>query len=82
MELVEKYYSEYEGKLFYDKLILFIIFVFVFVMVVEGENVVVVFCKIIGSINLSEVVFGIIWGDYGLNLGCNIIYGLDLIELV
>ena len=44
-------------------------------MVVEGENAVAVSRKIIGSTNPSEAAPGTIRGDYGLNLGRNIIHG-------
>lgn len=36
----------------------------------------------IGVIDFYVVVFGIIWGDYGVFVGCNIIYGFDVIEIV
>ncbi len=75
MELAEKHYSEHEGKPFYDKLISFITSAPVFAMVVEGENAVAVSRKIIGSTNPSEAAPGTIRGDYGLNLGRNIIHG-------
>ncbi|EON85227.1 multifunctional nucleoside diphosphate kinase/apyrimidinic endonuclease/3'-phosphodiesterase [Staphylococcus epidermidis 36-1] len=80
MELAEKHYSEHEGKPFYDKLISFITSAPVFAMVVEGENAVAVSRKIIGSTNPSEAAPGTIRGDYGLNLGRNIIHGSDSTE--
>ncbi|MFG6184182.1 nucleoside-diphosphate kinase, partial [Staphylococcus aureus] len=80
MELAEKHYSEHEGKPFYDKLISFITSAPVFAMVVEGENAVAVSRKIIGSTNPSEAAPGTIRGDYGLNLGSNIIHGSDSTE--
>ena len=49
-------------------------------MVVEGENAVAVSRKIIGSTNPSEAAPGTIRGDYGLNLGRNIIHGSDSTE--
>lgn len=81
-EFVEKYYDVYKDKLFFFSLIEFIIFGFVVVMVWEGEGVVVFVRKIIGVINFLIVEFGIICGDYGISVGCNLIYGFDGIENV
>lgn len=55
---------EYIGKFFFEDLIGFIIFGLVFVMVLEGDDVIVIVCCMMGKINLLEVDFGIICVDY------------------
>lgn len=51
-------------------------------MVWEGENVIEVMRQLIGKINFKEVLSGMIWGDYGMFVGKNIIYGFDFFESV
>lgn len=49
-------------------------------MVWEGENVVASARTMMGKTNPSEALPGTIRGDYGINVGKNIIHGSDSLE--
>lgn len=76
-ELAKEHYAEHVGKPFYNKLVSFITSGPVFAMVVEGKNVVEVTRTIVGETNPTKAAPGTIRGDYGIDLGRNIIHGSD-----
>ena len=75
--LAKEHYSEHTDKPFFNALVSFITSGPVFAMVVEGNNVVEVTRTLVGETNPSKVAPGTIRGDYGLDLGRNIIHGSD-----
>ncbi|GGH97620.1 MULTISPECIES: nucleoside-diphosphate kinase [Mammaliicoccus] len=76
-ELAKEHYAEHVEKPFYNKLVSFITSGPVFAMVVEGKNVVEVTRTIVGETNPTKAAPGTIRGDYGIDLGRNIIHGSD-----
>lgn len=82
VEQVCGFYVEYDGKLFFDGLVEFMIFGFILVFVLESENVVQCYCDLFGVINLVNVLVGMLCVDYVDSLIENGIYGLDLLEFV
>lgn len=76
-ELAKEHYAEHVEKPFYNKLVSFITSCPVFAMVVEGKNVVEVTRTIVGETNPTKAAPGTIRGDYGIDLGRNIIHGSD-----
>lgn len=54
----------------------------IMVQVLEGENVIVCYCELMGKINLEEVVCGILCVDYVLSMCYNLVYGSDSFVLV
>lgn len=76
-DLAKEHYAEHAEKPFYNKLVSFITSGPVFAMVVEGKNVVEVTRTIVGETNPTKAAPGTIRGDYGIDLGRNIIHGSD-----
>ncbi|WP_040981400.1 nucleoside-diphosphate kinase [Oceanobacillus jeddahense] len=79
-DLAEKHYAEHKERPFFGELVDFITSGPVFAMVWEGENVVTSARTIMGKTNPSEALPGTIRGDYGINVGKNIIHGSDSLE--
>jgi nucleoside-diphosphate kinase len=79
-ELAEKHYDVHKERPFFTSLVEFISSSPVVAMVWEGEGVVASARKIIGGTNPLEAEPGTIRGDYGINIGRNLIHGSDAIE--
>lgn len=76
-ELAKEHYAEHVEKPFFNDLVSFITSGPVFAMVVEGKNVVEVTRTLVGETNPTKAAPGTIRGDYGIDLGRNIIHGAD-----
>jgi nucleoside-diphosphate kinase len=79
-ELAEKHYGEHQGKPFFAGLVDFITSGPVLAMVWEGKGVVASARKMIGVTNPLNAEPGTIRGDYGIDIGRNIIHGSDAVE--
>ena len=79
-ELAEKHYDVHKERPFFGSLVEFIISSPVVAMVWEGNGVVASARKIIGGTNPLEAEPGTIRGDYGVDIGRNLIHGSDAIE--
>jgi len=79
-ELAEKHYAVHKERPFFSGLVDFITSGPVVAMVWEGDGVVASARKIIGATNPLTAEPGTIRGDYGANIGRNIIHGSDAIE--
>ena len=79
-ELAARHYAEHEGKPFYDGLISFITSSPSVAMVLEGNHAVSNVRKLMGVTNPSESPPGTIRGDFGLDLGRNIVHGSANLE--
>ena len=79
-ELAEQHYGVHKERPFFPKLVEFIISAPVVAMVWEGNGVVTSARKLIGATNPLESAPGTIRGDYGVDIGRNIIHGSDAIE--
>ena len=79
-ETAETHYGEHKGKKFFDSLISYITSGPVLAMVWEGENAVAVCRQMMGKTNPQESAPGTIRGDYGMQVGMNIIHGSDTVE--
>ncbi len=78
--LAAQHYAEHEGKPFYDGLISFITSSPSVAMVLEGSNAVANVRKLMGVTNPTEAQPGTIRGDFGLDLGRNIVHGSANVE--
>jgi len=76
-ELAQKHYYEHKDKPFFEELVSFITSGPVLAMVWEGKDIVKVARNIIGSTNPLEAALGTLRGDYGINIGMNIVHGSD-----
>ncbi len=79
-ELAEKHYDVHKERPFFNGLVEFIISSPVVAMVWQGEGVVASARKLIGSTDPLAAEPGTIRGDFGIDIGRNIIHGSDAIE--
>lgn len=80
MELLEQHYAEHKGKPFYPSLTGFMHSSAVVAMVWEGNNVVAIARKMMGATKPLESAPGTIRGDFGCDMGHNVIHGSDSVE--
>ena len=76
-ELASRHYAEHVGKGFYADLVSFITSAPVFAMVVEGPSVVSVVRTMMGTTNPLEAAPGTVRGDFGLDMGANVVHSSD-----
>ena len=76
-ETAEKHYAEHVGKPFYEGLVAHITSSPVVVGVLEGPDAVSVARTMMGVTNPTQAAPGTIRGDYGLDIGLNVIHGSD-----
>lgn len=79
-ELAEKHYDVHRERPFFPSLVEFITSGPVVAMVWEGEGVIAAARKIIGATNPLTAEPGTIRGDFGINIGRNLIHGSDAPE--
>lgn len=79
-ELAEKHYGVHKERPFFGSLVEFIISAPVVAMVWEGKGAVAAARKIIGATDPLNADPGTIRGDFGVDIGRNIIHGSDAIE--
>ncbi|HEY9780628.1 MAG TPA: nucleoside-diphosphate kinase [Leptolyngbyaceae cyanobacterium] len=79
-ELAEQHYAVHREKPFFSGLVEFITSGPVVAMVWEGDGVVAAARKMIGATNPLTAEPGTIRGDFGINIGRNIIHGSDAPE--
>ncbi|MFB6124401.1 MAG: nucleoside-diphosphate kinase [Halanaeroarchaeum sp.] len=76
-ELAERHYGEHEDKPFFEDLVSFITSGPVFAMVWEGQDAVAQVRTMMGETDPADSAPGTIRGDFGLDLGRNVIHGSD-----
>jgi nucleoside-diphosphate kinase len=79
-ELAEQHYDVHREKSFFTGLVEFITSGPIVAMVWEGEGIVAAARKMIGATNPLTAEPGTIRGDFGINIGRNIIHGSDAVE--
>ncbi|MGB5900638.1 MAG: nucleoside-diphosphate kinase [Geitlerinemataceae cyanobacterium] len=79
-QLAEQHYDVHKERPFFKGLVEFITSSPVVAMVWQGEGVVASARKIIGATNPLSAEPGTIRGDFGVNVGRNLIHGSDAIE--
>lgn len=75
--VAEQHYGEHRGRPFFDAVIDFLTSAPVVAMVWEGPNVVSMVREMMGPTNPATAPPGTIRGDYGIDIGQNIIHGSD-----
>ncbi|MDL5361181.1 nucleoside-diphosphate kinase [Halalkalicoccus sp. NIPERK01] len=76
-ELAHEHYGEHEDKPFFEGLVEFITSEPVFAMVWEGQDATRQVRRMMGETDPADSVPGTIRGDFGLDLGRNVIHGSD-----
>lgn len=79
-ETAERHYGEHKGKPFFDGLVSFITSGPVVAMVVEGENAIAEWRKMMGATNPADAVPGTVRGDFATTIDENIVHGSDAAE--
>ena len=78
--LAETYYGEHKGKGFYESLIAYITSGPAVAMVLEGDDAVAVARQMMGATDPKKAGPGTIRGDFGQQIGRNVIHGSDSAE--
>ncbi len=78
--LAREHYAEHVDKAFFDDLSSFITSGPVFAMVWEGQDAIAQVRRMMGETDPAESAPGTIRGDFGLDLGRNVIHGSDTEE--
>jgi len=76
-ELAEEHYAEHEDKPFFEDLTDFITSGPVMAMVWEGQDAIAQVRKMMGATDPADSAPGTIRGDFGLDMGRNVIHGSD-----
>lgn len=76
-ELARKHYAEHDGKPFFAGLVQYITSAPVVLLVLEGPNVISATRTSIGSTKPWEAPAGTIRGDFGMDVGRNLVHGSD-----
>lgn len=76
-ELAKQHYAEHEGKPFYDGLVKYITSAPTVAIVVTGPNAVSITRKVVGATHPKDAAPGTIRGDFGLDIGRNLIHASD-----
>lgn len=79
-ELASKHYAIHEGKGFYEALLAYITSAPVVVMALEGNDAVAIARKTIGATKPVEAGAGTIRGDFGMEVGRNLVHGSDSVD--
>jgi nucleoside-diphosphate kinase len=75
--MAERHYAIHEGKPFFSALVDFITSAPLIAAVVEGENAVEAVRRLMGETDPLKAAPGTIRGDFGLDIGHNLIHGSD-----
>jgi nucleoside-diphosphate kinase len=75
--LAANHYAVHQGKPFYQSLVEYIVSGPIVAMVWEGKNAVAAARMTMGGTNPSEAAPGTIRGDFGMEIGRNLVHGSD-----
>ncbi len=75
--LAERHYEEHREKPFFQSLVNYVTSGPVIAMVVEGKNAVKIMRNLVGATNPIEASPGTIRGDFGMEIGRNVIHASD-----
>jgi nucleoside-diphosphate kinase len=78
--LAERHYGEHVGKPFFEGLVSYITACPIIAAVFEGTNAVESVRNTMGKTNPKDAAPGTIRGDYGLEIGRNLVHGSDSVE--
>lgn len=79
-DLAARHYAVHKGKPFYESLLDYITSAPVVVMALEGSDAVKAARNTIGATNPADAGAGSIRGDFGLEVGRNLVHGSDSVE--
>jgi nucleoside-diphosphate kinase len=79
-DIANTHYAEHKDKPFFGKLVSFITSNPVVAMVVEGDDAVAVVRRLLGETDPNKSPMGTIRGDFGIDLGRNIVHASDSVK--
>jgi len=78
--LAQRHYSIHKGKAFFDDLVNFITSSPVIAIVFQGKNAVEIIRQMMGETDPAKAHSGTIRGDFGIDIGHNLVHGSDSLE--
>ena len=78
--LARRHYAIHRGKAFFDDLVSFITSSPLVAIVFEGKNAVDIIRQMMGATDPTNASSGTIRGDFGIDIGHNLIHGSDSLE--
>ncbi|MGA2671474.1 MAG: nucleoside-diphosphate kinase [Dehalococcoidia bacterium] len=79
-KLAQRHYAIHKGKPFFDDLVNFITSSPLIAIVFQGKNAVDVIRQMMGETDPTKASMGTIRGDFGIDIGHNLIHGSDSLE--
>jgi nucleoside-diphosphate kinase len=78
--LAQRHYAIHKGKAFFDDLVNFITSSPVIAIVFQGKNAVEIIRQMMGETDPAKASRGTIRGDFGIDIGHNLVHGSDSLE--
>jgi len=78
--LAQRHYAIHKGKAFFDDLVNFITSSPVIAIVFQGKNAVEIIRQMMGETDPAKAHRGTIRGDFGIDIGHNLVHGSDSLE--
>jgi nucleoside-diphosphate kinase len=79
-KLAQRHYAIHKGKAFFDDLVSFITSSPLIAIVFQGKNAVEIIRQMMGETDPTKASCGTIRGDFGIDIGHNLIHGSDSLE--
>jgi nucleoside-diphosphate kinase len=78
--LAQRHYAIHKGKAFFDDLVNFITSSPVIAIIFQGKNAVEIIRQMMGETDPAKAYSGTIRGDFGIDIGHNLVHGSDSLE--
>jgi len=78
--LAQRHYAIHKGKAFFDDLVNFITSSPVIAIIFQGKNAVEIIRQMMGETDPAKAHSGTIRGDFGIDIGHNLVHGSDSLE--
>jgi nucleoside-diphosphate kinase len=78
--LAQRHYAIHKGKAFFDDLVSFITSSPLIAIVFQGKNAVEIIRQMMGETDPAKASSGTIRGDFGIDIGHNLVHGSDSLE--
>jgi len=78
--LAQRHYAIHKGKVFFDDLVNFITSGPVIAIILQGKDAVQIIRQMIGETDPAKAHGGTIRGDFGIDIGHNLVHGSDSLE--
>lgn len=79
-DLAQRHYAIHKGKAFFDELVAFITSSPLIAIVFQGEDAVQIIRQMMGETDPAQALGGTIRGDFGIDVGHNLVHGSDSLE--